>query len=71
MTSAKFNARKAAAQEEMEFFDRLPKAVQAAIKASSTSVRSKTVWEALVRGVSEQTIINTIIAAAKQRTPTP
>jgi len=71
MTSAKFNARRAEAEEEMDLFDRLPSAIQLAMRASPVSVKSKTVWNALVRGVPQAKIIETIDAAAKKGIITP
>jgi len=60
VTSKAFNERKRAAQEEMDLFDRLPPSIQSAIKSSPVSVKSKTVWDALVRGVPASKIVETI-----------
>ena len=71
MTSKAYNARRVEAEEEMDLFDRLPKAIQFAMRASPVSVKSKTVWDALVRGVPEGKIVETIDAAAKKGIITP
>ena len=71
MTSKAYNERRAEAEEEMDLFDRLPSAIQLAMRASPVSVKSKTVWDALVRGVSEAKIVETIDAAAKKGIITP
>jgi hypothetical protein len=62
MTSASFNARKAAAKAEMEAFDSLPSALQKAVANAPTSVRSSVVLAALLRGVSPERLIETLRA---------
>lgn len=69
MTSRRFNEARAKAQAEMELFDRLPYAIQTAMKAAPLSLRAQTVWDALVRGVSEKQILETITAAKKRTEP--
>lgn len=66
MTSSSFNARKLAAKAEMDAFSRLPKALQVAISQAAVSVRSKTIWDALMRGVSEEKLLETIKAAGQK-----
>lgn len=60
MTSDRFNATRALACEEMAYFDRLSPALREAIKSSTRSVRAKTVFDAVIRGVDEATLIATI-----------
>lgn len=60
MTSVRFDQAREAAREEMAAFDRLSPRLRAAIKSAPSSVRATTVWAALVRGVSEEKIIETI-----------
>lgn len=66
MTSYLFNARRAEARAEMEMFDRLPKALQLAISNSAVSVKSITIWNALVRGVPEDKLLEVIQAQGKK-----
>lgn len=60
MTSLAFNQRQREAQTEMQILDGLPVAVRAAIHNAETSVRASVVRDALLRGVSEEKIIETI-----------
>lgn len=60
MTSQRFNETRARAAEEMEIFDGLSSALCAAINEARGSVRASSVRDALLRGVPEATIVNTI-----------
>lgn len=60
MTSPRFNARKAQAKVEMAIFDALPSAIREALNEARGSVRASSARDALLRGVSEQQIIDTI-----------
>lgn len=60
MTSQRFNQRKRTAQAEQAIFDMLPSPLRAAINEADKSVRPSVVYEALLRGVSERAIIETI-----------
>lgn len=66
MTSPSFNARKRAAEAEMTAFSRLPKSLQIAISSAAISVQSRTVFDALMRGVSEEKLLETIKAAGQK-----
>lgn len=65
MTSPKFNARKAEAEVEMQVYDMLPEALRKAIDNADGSVRASVVANALLRGVSEETIIQTLKRSSK------
>jgi len=60
MTSDRYNGRKAFQAQEMAIFDALPSAVRAAIANARGSVRASSARDALLRGVPEQVIIDTI-----------
>jgi hypothetical protein len=60
MTSPRFNQRRALAQAEQEIFDMLPSPLRRAINEAPRSVRASVVYAALLRGVPEQAIIDTI-----------
>lgn len=60
MTSPRYNQRQIEAKTEMEILDALPVAVRYAIHNSAYSVRASVVRDALLRGVSEEKIIETI-----------
>jgi hypothetical protein len=60
MTSAKHNRRKALAKAEQDLFDMLPSALRAAINSAPQSVRASVVYAALLKGVPEQAIIETL-----------
>ena len=61
MTSKAFNDRRIAQQREMEIFSRLPAAIREAMNnCQQQPPRASTVLNALLRGVSEETIIRTI-----------
>jgi hypothetical protein len=60
MTSAKRIRDRALAQAEQELFDMLPSPLRAAINSAPRSVRASVVYAALLRGVPEQAIIDTI-----------
>lgn len=65
MTSPTYNQRKALAAAEQAIFDMLPSPVRAAINQAPRSVRASVVYEALLRGVSEEAIIETITRSPK------
>lgn len=65
MTSPRFNQRKALAEAEQRIFDMLPSAIRAAINEAPLSVRASVVYAALLRGVPEQAIIETIKRSPK------
>ncbi len=65
MTSAAFNARKAAAKAEMEAYDALPLALRQAVDEAPRSIRASVVLQTWLRGVSAERIIETI-----KRSPT-
>jgi hypothetical protein len=60
VTSAARHRAKALAQAEQDIFDMLPSPLRAAINSAPRSVRASVVYAALLRGVPEQTIIETI-----------
>lgn len=61
MTSPTMQARRATAKAEQDIFDRLPKAVRDALNECEASPpRASIVLQALLRGVSEQALIETI-----------
>ncbi len=60
MTSSRFNERKAQAEAEMAIYDGLPAAVRAAIDNARGSIKASSARDALLRGVPEQAIIDTI-----------
>lgn len=60
MTSPRFNALKAQAEAEMAIYDGLPASIRAAIDNAQGSVRASSARDALLRGVSEQAIIDLI-----------
>lgn len=60
MTSKAFNERKAQALAEMQIFDALPSRVREAINEARGSVRASSARDALLRGVSEQAIVDLI-----------
>jgi hypothetical protein len=60
MTSPAYNERKRLARLEMEIFDALPSRIRAAINSARGSVRASSARDALLRGVSEQAIIDLI-----------
>lgn len=60
MTSPRFNARRKAAAIEMTIFDGLPAPIREAINEARGSVRASSARDALLRGVPERTIIDTI-----------
>lgn len=60
MTSRRFNDRRAEAKAEMEIFDTLPSTIREAINEARGSVRASSARDALLRGVPEATIVNTI-----------
>lgn len=60
MTSPLFNERRRRAAEEMEILDRLPAPVREALNNARGSVRASSALAALLRGVSEEKIIETI-----------
>ena len=61
MTSARFNADRQRAKEEMDIFDMLPASLRRAIDSAPGSVRASSVRDALLRGVPEALIIETIM----------
>jgi hypothetical protein len=65
VTSPTFNARKSAAAAEMAIYDRLPAAIRQAIDDAPCSVRAKTILDALLRGVSEEAIIQSLKRSPK------
>lgn len=65
MTSPTFNQRKALAVAEQAIFDMLPSPLRRAINSAPLSVRASVVYEALLRGVSEEAIIETITRSPK------
>lgn len=60
MTSSRFNEQRRRAREEMVIFDTLPSALREAINSARGSVRASSVRDALLRGISEARIIETI-----------
>ena len=60
MTSPTFNRRKALAKAEQDLFDMLPSPLRRAINEAPRSVRASVVYAALLRGVPEQALIETI-----------
>jgi len=60
MTSPAFNRRKALAKAEQDIFDMLPSPLRKAINEAPTSVRASVVYAALLRGVPEQVLIETL-----------
>lgn len=65
MTSPRFNQRRAEAQTEMEILDALPVALRQAVYNAELSVRASSVRDALLRGVSEEKIIETLKGSRK------
>lgn len=68
MTSAKRQRAKALAQAEQAIFDMLPSPVRRAINEAPQSVRASVVYAALLRGVPEQAIIDTITKPTESKT---
>ena len=66
MTSKFFNARRAQAQAEMAIFDALPAPMRDAINEARGSVRASSARDALLRGVPESLVIETIRNGVKQ-----
>jgi hypothetical protein len=60
MTSRRFNEDRRRAAEEMAIFDALPLAIREAINDARGSVRASSARDALLRGVPEQAIVDTI-----------
>lgn len=60
MTSRRFNELRSRAAEEMAIFDALSAPLRAAINEARGSVRASSVRDALLRGVAEAKIIETI-----------
>lgn len=61
MTSSTYSAKLKAARSELEIFNRLPRALRDALNECETQPpKASIVLEALLRGVSEETIIETI-----------
>lgn len=60
MTSRRFNEVRARAAEEMAIFDGLPSTIREAINDARGSVRASSARDALLRGVPEQAIVDTI-----------
>ena len=71
MTSHRCNARRAAAQAEMEIFDRLPPAIRDAINEARGSVKASSALNALLRGVPEELIVKTIRESEYRHTKEP
>lgn len=65
MTSKTFNERKAQAQAEMAIFDALPSGIRSALDSACGSVRASSARDALLRGVPESLIIETILKKPK------
>ena len=65
MTSARKLRSRAEAKAEQAIFDMLPSPLRKAINEAPQSVRASVVYEALLRGVSEQVIIDTITRSPK------
>lgn len=68
MTSPTFNRRKALAKAEQDIFDMLPAPLRAAINQAPRSVRASVVYAALLRGVPEQALIETITKRTESKT---
>lgn len=68
MTSPRFNRAKALARAEQELFDMLPSNVRKAINNAHTSVKASVVYAALLRGVPEQAIIDTLTKQTESKT---
>jgi hypothetical protein len=66
LTSPRKLRSRAEAKAEQEIFDMLPSTLRAAINEAPRSVRASVVYEALLRGVSEQAIIETISKRSPQ-----
>lgn len=60
MTSSTFNSRRVVAQYEMQIFNSFSRSLRDAINESPIGVNASTVRNALLRGVSEESIIATI-----------
>lgn len=65
MTSRQFNERKRIALYEQSIFDALSPALRSAINEASASLRPSVVRDTLLRGVSEDAIIQTIKRSPK------
>lgn len=68
MTSAKRHRAKALAQAEQDIFDMLPSPLRKAINEAPLSVRASVVYAALLRGVPEQALIDTITKQTESKT---
>ncbi len=67
MTSARFNAERSRAAEEMEAYGSLPSALRAALDRSSVSPpRATVVLNAMLRGVPIEAILAVIQRAQKE-----
>ncbi len=61
MTSLTMQSRRKAARDELQIFNRLPRAVRDAInECEAQPPKASIVLDALLRGVSEETVIETI-----------
>lgn len=60
MTSPRYNALKARAEAEMRIVDALPSRLRALVNDSPNSVRPSVIRDALLRGVSEERIIEVL-----------
>lgn len=61
MTSPAMQSRRAAVHEELRIFDKLPSALRAVLNnCAGQPPKASIVRDALLRGVSEETIIETI-----------
>lgn len=66
MTSPTMQSRRATAREELRIFDQLPSALRTALNnCASQPPKASIVRDALLRGVSEETIIETIERSQK------